>query len=242
MPENSIFSSPKRGNARFTLIELLVVIAIIAILASMLLPALGGVKLRAQATQCQNNLKQSFLLFQLYADDHNSLLPVPYTSHSSTWARVLYKAGYAKNGNMLFCPAYQPQKQLIDSGYYDFGLVYGMNWSWPGNSYADCSWNIQEPWKNKYYWNQPKKRPLSAFPLLADTAKVDTAGFAKYPYYWFGYPGGASYSTASSVVHLLHNKKGNILCFDGHVGSYHKNSMLDLGFLASYVFSTEYKL
>jgi prepilin-type N-terminal cleavage/methylation domain-containing protein/prepilin-type processing-associated H-X9-DG protein len=67
-------SVDRRAQPGFTLIELLVVIAVIAILASLLLPALSRAREKGASTACLNNIRQLNLAWILYADENNDLL------------------------------------------------------------------------------------------------------------------------------------------------------------------------
>ncbi len=88
------------GGAAFTLIELLVVIGIIAILASLLLPALARAKEAAYRAKCSNNLKQMGFALRLYADDNNGLYPM--RVNACRWPALLLE--HYRKTNTLVCP------------------------------------------------------------------------------------------------------------------------------------------
>ncbi len=105
---------PHSKHPSFTLIELLVVIAIIAILASLLLPALKSARESGRRAVCQSNLRQMYLTWQLYAQDNNSRyihnrqgLPMRvYDDNNSSLSDVRATLlDYAQTSHLFYCPS-----------------------------------------------------------------------------------------------------------------------------------------
>ncbi|MBI3418269.1 MAG: DUF1559 domain-containing protein [Verrucomicrobia bacterium] len=138
----SVRRSFSNHEAGFTLIELLVVIAIIAIIASLLLPALARSKATAKTAACKNNLRQLGLALNLYVHDFAFYPPHIVGQQSAdtfkervqfVWADLLLPFA-ASNRNVYFCPANSPIFKWTNSpvDVLTNGFSYGYNESGGG--------------------------------------------------------------------------------------------------------------
>jgi prepilin-type N-terminal cleavage/methylation domain-containing protein len=147
-PRNA--ANRRRGGA-FTLVELLVVIAVIAILAALLLPALGRAKMQAQQTKCLSNLRQMTMAGLMYLDDHQGGFPfnsVGLPNYNPTlpgmWLDAL--TNYGETVQVGLCPSTrtQPWNGLANPGAADLAwVVQGNGVSIFTGSYGQNGWFTQ---------------------------------------------------------------------------------------------------
>lgn len=116
---------------RFTLVELLVVIAIVAMLASMLLPALASAREKGRAAACLNNVKDLELASISYASENDDRTPKGYQGINwwrGTWKEVLFMGYLGHETDTFYCPTMQdPKTGTVAGSPRGWAGVYGIN-------------------------------------------------------------------------------------------------------------------
>ncbi len=199
----------------FTLIELLVVIAIIAVLVSILLPALNNARHRAKEVSCLSNLRQVRTAVEMYTREYNGFIPFLYyydtvTMEDWTWSRRLVETTHClPNPFTLVCPA-GPADPFPPSWKMYYYLCYGMN--------ASIAYSL----------NLDRKEDPGSLLLYADSVLLSIGiTYGTQSYYLTDIPEGGN--ADARPIHLRHSgKRANVAFGDGSVRSQSKQDISNL--------------